>query len=905
MNWSRRLARSFLGFISASASAFGCLSLEATDPIDPIDRPTAKRAASSGPLPVATAVRIAVPAAPAALAATAAAPADPVAAAIAYVRTLDAELGLTSLDDLAPLQVHVGSDQRTHVRLAQTHQGVPVWSAHIVVHAEGSQFLGLNGRLAGHLPSVGVSPTVTAAQALATAKARYAAGGNFGGAQPAFAREVTELVLLPGETPGARAAWHVSFFTELQGGIAPGQWNYFIDAATGQVVQALNSLHTLSQASGPGGNARVTRSWASALDVEPLSGMFAMETARLRTRNLNGGTLGPGSVVFGSLATIGDPAINDAHGFAERTLDMLSEWYGYNSIDGNGLVIRSRVHYDIDYDNAFWDGTQVSYGDGGAARYPLSGAIDVVGHEIHHGFTSFHSNLLNDSQSGGLNESFSDIAGTLVEFFHNGSSADFDIGRDVLVAGGAIRYLCDPPADGVSVDRLDNYVEGMDTTAAAGIPNKAFCLAARRFASGRPDGAATQASVRRVGLAFFEANASYWTAFSNFAQGCEGVMAAASALHFSAEEREWLSQSWQDVGVFCAGAIEPLVCDETLTAESGTITSPNFPDLYPSNFHRTYCIQPQSGNSATLTFSSFDTQAGVDLVRIRDASGAVLSTASGRAAPPPARAPFLAVTFTSDRVASGAGWSASWRADPRCADGTRTASDTPRSIPDNNATGIRSTIRVAESGRLRGLVNLSLSIDHTWRGDLRVVLTSPSGQSRVVHNQTGGSADDLVIRDLPIATFHGQQVAGDWTLQVQDLAARDVGVLESWSLGFTTDCAGGSWSGAAEPNRALVDAGSSCSTLTVQGTGDAAAAKVDIHGVHSWRAALRGTLRHGSSTVTAFPVRTFPVGEGTFRLTGRAAPGLAGSAAGTWTLCIIDTDGFGDFGTLNSWSVHD
>jgi len=82
-------------------------------------------------------------------------------------------------------------------------------------------------------------------------------------------------------------------------------------------------------------------------------------------------------------------------------------------------------------------------------------------------------------------------------------------------------------------------------------------------------------------------------------------------------------------------------------------------------------------------------------------------------------------------------------------------------------------------------------------------------------------------------------------------------------------------------------------------------AKLDISGSHSFRSILRGTLAHNGATVEAFPINTFPDGSGTFSFTNRALTGLSGDSAGTWTLCIVDTDAFGDTGTLNTWSVHD
>jgi Zn-dependent metalloprotease/subtilisin-like proprotein convertase family protein len=922
--------------------------------------------------------------------------------AIKYVRTYDSSLRLTDDDGFTVKSTRLGADKRTHVRLQQTYKGVPIWGADLVVHAAEGKFRGLNGTLAVHLPGLDTSPGIDADSAMQIGKQLYL--GQSKDTQVAglkYSREKTDLVIFPRSGRDATLAWHVVFFTELQGGITPGLWNYFVDAQSGDVLHSYNAIHTLEQASGPGGNPKVTRTWTDALDVEPSGGQFIMDTARLQTVDMQNGTSG-GVVVTGPLDNIGDAPINDAHGFAEVVVNMLSEWYGHNSIDDMGFVIRSRVHYSTNYENAFWDGTQMTYGDGDTFFYPLSGDVDVVAHEVHHGYTSFHSDLIYSGESGGMNESFSDIAGTVAEHFIEGDDADWDLGTDIFQEeGAALRYMCDPTADGASIDHYSDYA-GQDVHYTSGIGNKAFCYAARRFASGgSTDTEATAVAARRVGEAFWEANASYWTSGSTYPESCQGTMDAAAALGFSDEEREWLNLSWQDVGVYCDGAVEPIICDETLTAESGTLTSPNYPNPYPDNFSHIWCIQPASGQPATLHFDAFNTESGYDFVTIKDANSQVLSNTSGSVAPPDATSTLLAVKFSSDGSVVASGWSAQWSTDgttntpptvaitapadgstvsgevlvsadaadadgtvarvafglpdgttvdddtapyelawdsttvadgaaaitataydnvgasaaatvnvtvdngANCVDGTFSAEGLPVAIPDNNTTGVRSDINVDGVGNV-GSINLSLSITHTYIGDLKVVLVSPSGERYVAHNRSGGSADNIVISDLPLGVFTGQPANGRWRLRVIDAAGYDTGTLDSWSLTIAGDCdGGGGWGASADPNLPTQDNGSVCTTVTVSGKGESSAAKLDISGTHDWRSILRGTLEHNGTVVEAFPTGTFPSQAGGFEFADRAVAGIEGNAEGDWTLCIIDTDGFGDTGVLAHWAVHE
>lgn len=114
--------------------------------------------------------------------------------------------------------------------------------------------------------------------------------------------------------------------------------------------------------------------------------------------------------------------------------------------------------------------------------------------------------------------------------------------------------------------------------------------------------------------------------------------------------------------------------------------------------------------------------------------------------------------------------------------------DCPFAIPDNNATGITSNIAVSPPSAMasRSITNLQVTveIDHTWIGDLCVTLFGPNGFSAVIYNQTGGSAHNLYAT-YAVPGAVGRLAGGTWSLHVQDLAAQDVGTLQTWSLLFT------------------------------------------------------------------------------------------------------------------------
>src|SRR5689334_18526829 len=113
---------------------------------------------------------------------------------------------------------------------------------------------------------------------------------------------------------------------------------------------------------------------------------------------------------------VADVAVNEAYDGSGWTYDLYKDIYGRNSIDNNGLRLDSTVHYQNNYDNAFWDGKQMVYGDGDGQLFNrFTIAIDVMGHELTHGVTQYEASLNYSQQPGALNESMSDVFGSLVK----------------------------------------------------------------------------------------------------------------------------------------------------------------------------------------------------------------------------------------------------------------------------------------------------------------------------------------------------------------------------------------------------------------------------------------------------------------------------------------------------------
>jgi len=192
-----------------------------------------------------------------------------------------------------------------------------------------------------------------------------------------------------------------------------------------------------------------------------------------------------------------DVAVNEAYDGAGATYDLYHDVFGRDSIDDRGMPLVSTVHYQRSYDNAFWDGAQMVYGDGdGKIFQRFTKAVDVIGHELTHGVTQYEASLDYADQPGALNESFSDVFGSLVKQRTLGQTAeraDWLIGAGLFTAavrGAALRSMAAPgtayddPLIGKDPQPADmaHYVDTADDNGGvhinSGIPNRAFYLAA-------------------------------------------------------------------------------------------------------------------------------------------------------------------------------------------------------------------------------------------------------------------------------------------------------------------------------------------------------------------------------------------------------------------------------------------
>lgn len=189
---------------------------------------------------------------------------------------------------------------------------------------------------------------------------------------------------------------------------------------------------------------------------------------------------------------VSDTSVNEAYDGLGHTYDLFWKVYNRNSIDGVGMSLRGVVHYGKNYDNAFWDGQEMVFGDGDGQLFTgFTKSVDVIGHELSHGVTEHSLGLQYLGQSGALNESMSDVFGSLVKQYHlneTADQADWLIGEGILgpkLKGIALRSLKAPGTAYEGDDQPSHMKDYLKTAADnggvhtnSGIPNHAFYLAA-------------------------------------------------------------------------------------------------------------------------------------------------------------------------------------------------------------------------------------------------------------------------------------------------------------------------------------------------------------------------------------------------------------------------------------------
>jgi Zn-dependent metalloprotease len=495
-------------------------------------------------------------------------------------------LGLGRGEKLVVKDVISDADGWTHVRYDRTFDGLRVIGGDLVSHRDSSgRTEGVSWNRSQRVAVASTAPRVSRASARATG-ARKAAQ-----VQKTTLGTKSELVVYSGgasRQTRPRLAYEV-VTKGVRADQTPSRIHTILDAKTGAT---LKSFDEIENATGHGihtGTVSIGTTAGPPWSMRDTVGNFTTDLKKSLDDTRPGSIFTDANNIWGNGA-VSDPASAavDAQYGAEKTFDYFKLIQGRNGIRGNGAGARSRVHFGSGYVNAFWDGSQMTYGDGAGDTHPLT-EIDVAGHEMTHGVTENTAGLVGDGEAGGLNEATSDIFGTEVEWYANNPAdkPDYLIGEKVNVNGNGtpLRYLDKPSRDGASPNCWSSSLRGLDSHFSGGPLNHWFYLASEGSGAKVINGVSYNSptcnalKVTPIGRAkaakiWYRTLTTYLTSSNGYAAAREGAIQSAKDLYgATSPECFGVAASFAAVGVpagaaACVNTAPPAVCNN-LVANPG------------------------------------------------------------------------------------------------------------------------------------------------------------------------------------------------------------------------------------------------------------------------------------------------------------------------------------------------
>lgn len=470
--------------------------------------------------------------------------------------------------------------QTLHIRVQETYQNHPVWGADAVLHipqgdnskAALTSFVSGNAGKVDSMDGV-VYQDITADLANTpnvvftnqqAQKAIDQAVSNYQhkvGGKVAVQEQQSELIVFVDKSNKAHWAYHVSFYADpIKAGDLPSKPNYIVDAISFTPYEQWDDIQTRgvkkganADGGGYGGNVKMGKMTYDGLpnNLDKLRISKEANVCSLENKDVTVKGYRTHAVVkFSCTASNHDhnnvfwdgelEATNSGYSPPNDALfggavikDMYQKWYNVPVLTKNGqpMMLYMIVHAPID--NAYWDGKQMTFGDGVNIFYPLT-SIGVASHEISHGFTQQHSNLRYYAQSGGMNESFSDMAAQAAELYAFGKNS-WQIGPEIFKAKDkALRYMDMPskdcngkkPGNWCSIDSADQYKSGLDVHFSSGVYNRLFYLM----------GTSKGWDAKKAFDVMVHANSNYWTSNATFDRAACGVLKATKDLGYNADD---------------------------------------------------------------------------------------------------------------------------------------------------------------------------------------------------------------------------------------------------------------------------------------------------------------------------------------------------------------------------------
>ncbi|HNW89828.1 MAG TPA: M4 family metallopeptidase [Bacteroidales bacterium] len=357
----------------------------------------------------------------------------------------------------------------THYRYRQTQHGIPVHEAVFIVHVFNDKIQSFNGTVYSDI-SINNAYNISDETALSNALA-YINASEYKWQKSSEESWLKEFTNDPDATFFPKAikeiiyseqdnAFRVAYNFDIYASKPVSRQNIYVDAQSGKIIKSLETLHKTDVS----GTAATKYSGNRIITTDSMSpAAFRLrENGRgdgIITYNMQQQTDYASAVDFtdadnhwNNVNAQLDEAATDAHWATEMTYDYYLINHSRNSLDNNGFALYSYIHYDQAYGNAFWNGLCMTYGDG-ENNNPFC-ALDICAHEMTHGLDEYTANLDYADESGAMNEGFSDVFGTAVEFYAKPAQANWTCGENI---GIVIRNLQDPNLSGNPDTYLGDY----------------------------------------------------------------------------------------------------------------------------------------------------------------------------------------------------------------------------------------------------------------------------------------------------------------------------------------------------------------------------------------------------------------------------------------------------------------
>ncbi len=508
-----------------------------------------------------------------------------------------------------------------HYRIQQTYQDIPIEFSQYLLHEKSGTIHKANGLVA---PSLDLDPTPHFSDAAALQillnevnAQKYAWEDHdmetmlksVKKKETATYCPMGELVWIDPTFENNAAQYKLAYKFDIFSIEPYERYYYYLDAQTGEILTQITRIHENNVV----GNANTNYYGNVSIISESHNELFRLrETWR-----------GEGVQTYSSNNTNYYPFINfvdedntwtdeddftgcEAHWCTEQVYDYFNGKHQHNSFDGEGSKLQSWVNFGVDYVNAFWNGSFMTYGDGDGVNYGPLTCLDVVGHEITHGITEHTAGLIYAYESGALNESFSDIFGTVIEFTKETNETDKDwyLGEDAHYGGNGFRDMSYPKGKGDPDTYLGQYwyggngdYGGVHTN--SGVQNYWFYLLSEGGSGVNDNGNSYNVSgigMNKAAKIAFRNLTVYLTPTSNYAAAHNGSIQAAIDLYGSnSNEVQQVRKAWCAVGVG--------TCDDQPEGEI-TVTSPNGGEVFMAdNIHYITWSSVNAGGQVHIEYS--------------------------------------------------------------------------------------------------------------------------------------------------------------------------------------------------------------------------------------------------------------------------------------------------------------